>query len=283
MLKNTFCHIPGIGVIREKRLWAEGIESWDRFSDLGAVRLTPRRREVIARCLEASWLHAEEQNPNYFADRLPAHLHWRLFPEFRDRLAYVDIETTGLEPWDHSITSIALYDGRRIRTYVQGQNLEDFETDIEDYKILITYNGKCFDIPFIQSYFRTRLDHVQIDLRYVLKSLGYAGGLKGCEARLGIDRADLAGVDGFFAVLLWNEYSRTGDEKALETLLAYNIEDVVNLEILMVMAYNMKLRETPFGQSHRIEMPGRPEIPFAPDLPTIHRLKDRIGAPGIWG
>jgi uncharacterized protein YprB with RNaseH-like and TPR domain len=190
-------------------------------------------------------------------------------------VAYVDIETTGLEPWDHAITSIALYDGREIKTYVQGQNLEDFEADIEKYEIMVTYNGKCFDVPFIQWYFQTRLRHVQIDLRYVLKSLGYSGGLKGCETQLGIDRADLAGVDGFFAVLLWEDYSRQGNEKALETLLAYNIEDAVNLETLMVMAYNLKVQETPFGRDLRIELPFRPEIPYTPHLPTIQGLREK--------
>jgi uncharacterized protein YprB with RNaseH-like and TPR domain len=280
MLRNTFCHIPGIGVVTEKRLWADGIESWERALELGSTRMTPRRRETVARYVAESKIHEEGQNPRYFADRLPAKLHWRLFPEFRDGVAYVDIETTGLEPWDHSITSIALFDGKRIKIYVQGQNLEDFERDIEDYKIIVTYNGKCFDIPFIQCYFRTRFDHVQIDLRYVLKSLGYAGGLKGCEAQLGIDRGELIGVDGFFAVLLWDDYTRRGNEKALETLLAYNVEDVVNLETLMVMAYNMKVKETLLGESLCIDLPVRPEIPFKPHLPTIQRLKDRMVAPG---
>jgi uncharacterized protein YprB with RNaseH-like and TPR domain len=282
MLRHTFCHIPGIGVTTEKRLWADGIESWESALEPGSTRMTPRRRETVARYVAESKIHEEGQNPRYFADLLPANLHWRLFPEFRDGVAYVDIETTGLEPWDHSITSIALFDGSRIKTYVQGQNLEDFERDIEDYKIIVSYNGKCFDIPFIQWYFRTRLHHVQIDLRYVLKSLGYAGGLKGCEAQLGMDRGELTGVDGYFAVLLWNDYNRRGNEKALETLLAYNVEDVVNLETLMVMAYNMKVKETPLGESLLIDLPERPEIPFKPHLATIDRLKDTIISPGSW-
>ena len=279
MLRNTFCHIPGIGVLTEKRLWESGILSWDSEFDCGKAPLTARRKDTLTRYIEESRGHTRNLNPGYFADLLPANLHWRLFAEFRNLVAYLDIETTGLEPWGHSITSIALYDGKSIKTYVQGQNLEDFERDVEAYKIIVTYNGKCFDVPFIQWYFRIRLDQVHIDLRYVLKSLGYSGGLKGCEAQLGIDRADLTGVDGFFAVLLWNEYSRAGNEKALKTLLAYNIEDVVNLETLMVKAYNMKLNETPFGHSLRLDPPARPESPFEPDLATIRKLKEEIGAP----
>jgi hypothetical protein len=50
----------------------------------------------------------------------------------------------------------------------------------------------------------------------------------------------------------------------------------------MVMAYNMKVKETPFAESLRIDLPSRPEIPFNPHPATIQRLKDRFAAPGIW-
>ncbi len=123
---------------------------------------------------------------------------------------------------------------------------------------------------------RTRLDHAHIDLRYVLRSLGYSGGLKSCEHQLGLDRGNLEGVDGFFAVLLWKEFEQTGDRKVLETLLAYNIEDVVNLETLMVMAYNLKLKKTPFEVTHRLGLPDRPELPFTPDTGVVERIKSRL-------
>jgi len=55
----------------------------------------------------------------------------------------------------------------------------------------------------------------------------------------------LSDIDGFFAVLLWNEYRKSGSQKALDTLLAYNVQDTVNLESLMVTAYNLKIKETP--------------------------------------
>ena len=44
--------------------------------------------------------------------------------------------------------------------------------------MIVTYNGKTFDVPFIEKYFGIRMNHAHIDLRYVLKSLGYSGGLK---------------------------------------------------------------------------------------------------------
>ena len=197
-------------------------------------------------------------NPKHFAEKIPARQHWRFFPEFRESTAYLDIETTGLDSWNNEITTIALYDGKSIFTYVQGQNLDAFEEDLQRYSVIVTYNGKCFDVPFLESYFRMKIPQVHLDLRYLLRSLGYTGGLKGCEKKAGIDRRELEGVDGYFAVLLWEDYRRTRNEKALETLLAYNIQDVVNLETLMLLCYNLKVRETPFGQNPSIIMPAHP-------------------------
>lgn len=272
MLKNTFCHIPGISPMAEQRLWLSGIDCWDTALNTNSVALPGRAAASFSEHLWESLLHLESNNPHHFAASLKANQHWRLFPEFRHTIAYLDIETTGLGYGD-SITTIVIYDGRRIRHYVQGDNLDDFQRDIQEYATVVTYNGKSFDVPFIERFFRTRMRHAHIDLMYVLRSLGYKGGLKGCERQLGLDRKELADVDGFFAVLLWNEFKRTKDQRALETLLAYNATDVVNLEALLVKAYNLKLRETPFYQSHQIAAPVLPPIPFKADHETIQRLK----------
>ena len=272
MLKNTFCHIPGITPLAEQRLWAAGIDCWEAALEAGSLRLSRCAPAAFSEHLRASLAHLEQSNPHHFVAALKSNQHWRLFPEFRHTIAYLDIETTGLGYGD-LITKIVIYDGRRLRHYVQGDNLSDFKRDIEEYSTVVTYNGKSFDVPFIERYFGIRMPHAHIDLMYVLRSLGYKGGLKGCERQLGLDRKELADVDGFFAVLLWNEFKRTRDARALETLLAYNATDVVNLEALLVKAYNMKLNETPFYATHRINAPTLPPIPFKADAETIQRLR----------
>ena len=88
-----------------------------------------------------------------------------------------------------------------------------------------------------------------------------------------MDRGDLSDIDGFFAVLLWDEYQKTGDPKALETLLAYNVQDTITLENLMVTAYNLKLKETPFYDNLLIEDPTPPVNPFGADLATVDKIK----------
>jgi uncharacterized protein YprB with RNaseH-like and TPR domain len=278
MLKNTFCHIPGISVAAERKLWSAGVHSWEAATEVDQLRLPRRQQSALPGYIKESFEMLERGNPYHFAGLLPSNQHWRLFSDFRRAIAYLDIETTGLGYGD-SITTIVLYDGQTIRHYVHGENLDEFKLDIKQYPLIVTYNGKCFDVPFIERFFRIEMNQSHIDLRYILKNLGYAGGLKGCERQLGIDRKDLADVDGYFAVLLWNEFERKKNPKALETLLAYNTADVVNLETLMVMAYNMNLKSTPFYATHRLASPASPEIRFKADREIINRLKRNM----TWG
>ena len=273
MLKNTFHHIRGIGSTTERRLWDAGILSWEDLLNGGVPLLSRRKRETLTAAIEESMQHLETRNPHYFGQRLPSNQCWRVFKDFRDRIAYLDIETTGLEG---EITTIALYDGQTIRTYVQGQNLHQFERDIHEYDVIVTYNGKCFDVPFIESDLGIKLNQVHIDLRYLLKSVGFSGGLKGCERKAGIERRDVAGLEGYHAPILWEQY-KDGNRKALDTLLAYNCQDTVNMETLMVMAYNLKLSTTPFHEMHKLELPVVPPIPFKADLATVDRVKHMGG------
>ncbi len=271
MLEHTFCHIPGIGVKTEQGLWAAGIRTWHEVEAHPA--LPPRRAAALTQHAGESLARLEAHDVPFFAERLPPSQHWRLYPHFRDRVAFLDIETTGLGNYGDYITTIALYDGTTIRHYVHGENMQDFTRDILNYDLLVTFNGKCFDIPFIEAHFGMQLRTPHIDLRYLLSSLGYRGGLKQIERILGFDRGELAEVDGFFAVILWNDYLKKKNRAALDTLLAYNMLDTVNLEALMVHAYNLKIAQTPFAESLRLPAPPTPPIPFAADMPTVTRLQ----------
>ncbi len=275
MLTNTFCHIPHIGVHTEARLWQAGVLSWeDALHDAHRAMLHAHSPDVTA-VIHESFAQLDAANPQYFARLLPHHEHWRLFPEFRRRTAFLDIETTGVSGHGDYLTTIALYDGACIRYYINGHNLQDFIRDIQRFAILVTYNGKQFDVPYLERFFGIKLPHIQIDLRFVLKTLGFTGGLKGCERALGIARGELDGLDGYFAVLLWREYRARANVAALETLLAYNIADAVNLETLMVMAYNLSLHLTPFQQQRTLPLPEVPPAPFTADRDIVLRLKDR--------
>ena len=275
MLTHSFIHLPGIGQKTEQNLWKAGIQQWSQWPEKPQVKLPNSSLPDLATLVQTS-IEELKNGPKFFSSRLPGNEQWRLFSHFRDRTAYLDIESTGLGQ-DAEITTIALYDGRQVHCYINGRNLNDFEHDIWKYDVLVTYNGKGFDIPMLERWFRIRLTQSHIDLRYILAKLGFKGGLKGCEKQLGINRGTLDGVDGYFAVLLWWDYINNNNEKALETLLAYNIEDTVNLERLLVEAYNRNVLCTPFGEELIVQSPDMPCIPYQPDLNTVKRLKKMLG------
>jgi uncharacterized protein YprB with RNaseH-like and TPR domain len=282
MLPHTFCHLPGIGESIERSLWRDGITSWESALVPDAASRSTLRSRLPDDLLRESLQHYERSNAHWFGRCLPSRQLWRLFHHFRDSCAYLDIETTGLQNFGH-ITTIALYDGRTIRTYVQGHNLDQFQSDIRDYRLLVTYNGKSFDLPFIARDLGLKLDQPHIDLRYLLASLGLKGGLKGCERQVGLSRPGLEDVDGFVAVLLWDDFRRRRDERSLETLLAYNVQDTINLESLLVLACNRKLAElegVSFAADYHVTAPTPPANPHQADPATVRRVIREY--PGPW-
>ena len=239
MLKRTFNHLPGVGERTEAHFWRQGVQTWEDF--LAVTRVYGLSRERLA------WLQTEVRQSLariadvvYFADRLPGAQYWRLFKDFRQQAAYLDIETTGANWPALTVTVIGLYDGFRFQQFVQGENLHQFPKVIRSYAVLVTYNGTQFDLPVLRANFPDLdLPPVHIDLRFVLARLGYRGGLKRIEPQLGVHRPSaLEDLDGYMAVLLWNRYQR-GDATARDLLLRYNREDVINLEPLMIQSYEL--------------------------------------------
>jgi hypothetical protein len=277
MLTNTFQLIQKIGPKSEARLWRCGIRHWDDLTAPFPDHLSSAQGSYMTNCLAEARSHLPCR-PGWFLDKLPAREHWRIFPHFRAVTAYLDIETDGSAA--NRITTATIFDGRRIRCFVQGDNLDDLPLALREYDVLITYSGKSFDVPVIEKQFDINLKIAHLDLRYLLAGLGLKGGLKRCEVRLGLDRGELTGVDGYAAVLLWQFYRRTGQRRALETLLAYNIMDTVNLELLMVEVYNRNLTATPFGEQLRLEPPEPPELPFSPDPGLLAELRGHIRVSG---
>ncbi|MDZ7695893.1 MAG: ribonuclease H-like domain-containing protein [Deltaproteobacteria bacterium] len=235
MLEQTFIHVSGIGPKTESAIWEKGIHTWTQFLDHPGPVLSETRDPLVRQHLRDSLDHRHDIG--YFSDRLPAREMWRLFSAFRDRAVYLDIETCPVSYESHDITVIGLYDGVEVETFVNGRNLDDFEMAIARYDLVITFNGTTFDLPFIHRSFPSiSLPPAHIDLRFVLRKLGYRGGLKKIEQDVGICRdAPLMGMSGYEAVMLWKAH-QWGIPAALDTLVAYNTADIVNLEPLMKMA-----------------------------------------------
>lgn len=276
MLEHTFCHLPGIGAATEKKLWKAGVRTWDAVRQGWAGVVGPARAALAAPLLAESVAALAEGDARWFQDRLPGEECWRLYPDFHGRAAFLDIETTGLNHEDH-ITTACIWDGRELRAYVRGRNLDCLARDLAGFDLLVSYNGRAFDAPFIEAEFDVRLSAAHLDLRHPLKKVGLSGGLKRIERALGIGRGDVAGMDGYFAVLLWQEYQDSGDERVLETLLAYNAADAANLERLAVHMANALLAKTPFAQARTLPAPRPPDLGLAAHPAAVERVRRRFG------
>ncbi len=277
MLTRTFIHLPGVGPVFEQKLNHCGMFTWDDALDR-PLPCGPAKAEALRGMLLESKTRLAAGDAAWFGARLPPAGQWRLFPHFRHAAAYVDIETNGLAGEHAHITTIALYDGRQVRSYVRGRNLEEFSDDILNYKLLVTWNGRCFDAPILRQELNIPLDKdfrqsggpmAHLDLLPVFRVLGLRGGLKAVEKRLGLDRGGLTGLDGWDAVRLWRAYEYSGESRFLETLLAYNVADVLSLEHLAeyaCLAHN--------GNGDALELPPvRHDLnPHKPDLEVVRSM-----------
>jgi uncharacterized protein YprB with RNaseH-like and TPR domain len=243
MLENTFLHLPHIGPRTEIDLWRRGILTWDDLElHLKNWPENTERRRLITKQLHES-IDSRGQAA-YFYNLLPSSERWRLYRDFQDRCGFLDIETTGISSYDHEITVIGLYDGLQTHHFISGENLEEFENAVEDYDLLITFNGSRFDLPFLTSFFpNLRFRQAHIDLLHVARRLGYRGGLKRIEPLFGIFRdSEIQEMSGYEAVVLWHEHL-AGSPDALPTLLKYNEADVVNLKTIMEIAWEQLQQE----------------------------------------
>ena len=274
MLKNTFIHIPRIGAKIERKIWSKGIFTWeDYLNNLNSFRISPRVKNKMKYYLNKSLEALDLHNPGFFENLLPPGEIWRIYPEFKKATAFLDVETTGLAPPNNYLTTIGLYDGSEATAFVQGVNLNDFVEKIETYSLIVTYNGNGFDLPFIEHSFPDfKFHQAHIDLMYFLRHLGYTGGLKKIEKQVGLNREEgIEGMDGYFAVILWQKYRR-GDRKALDALIRYNLEDAINLKHLMEFGYNQAIDKLPINLNP-LDLGPKPalDIPFDPN--TVEEIK----------
>jgi uncharacterized protein len=258
MLTSTFIHVPGVGYTTERRIWQMGVPTWEHFVRSHAdIELPEGKKALILPYAEESILRLRKRDHAYFAGVLPAKEHWRAVSEFRGEIGYLDIETTGFN-WNDVITVIGLYDGYEMRHFVRGLNLDEFPSAVSGFKLLVTFFGSVFDLPVIRrSFTGLSLSQLHVDLCFLLKRLGLGGGLKSIETQLGLRRrSETEGLDGFDAVRLWAEYLR-GSQEALDLLLLYNKEDVMNMEFLLSYACS------------RMEDHIRPLMPGSPEAPQV--------------
>ncbi len=243
-IENSFVLAPGIGQKTEQKLWKNGVTHWDSFRDSNV--LGSRKREKMLDFLELAERNLDVGNSVFFQDKLPNQSLWRAYRNFRENACFFDIETTGLDRKRNEVTTVSFHRGGETRTLVQGNSLtrQRLQDEFFESSILVSFNGKRFDQPFLEHNFDLNIETPHIDLMYLCKRLGLTGGLKKIEQQLEIGR-ELEDIDGREAIRLWKRYERDGDEDALQKLVRYNKYDAKNLKDVLEVVHG-RLRQEVF-------------------------------------
>lgn len=183
------------------------------------------------------------------------------------RTLFLDTETTGLAGgtgtyaflvglarWNEGVFRLTQYFMRDFDE--EPALLRAVADEIEDARTLVTYNGKCFDAPLLDTRFglsrmpirlagRPHLD-LLFPARRLWKRRAGDCSLINLQAQiLGVERVD--DVDGAEIPGIYYDFVRTGRADRLARVFAHNAEDLVSLAALTIRAAH--LAQDPLGQS----------------------------------
>ncbi len=170
--------------------------------------------------------------------------------------AFLDTETTGLAGGAGTFAFLIgvgriAPDGFRVRQFFLREPGEEpsvlaaLAEHLEPFRVLVTYNGKAYDQPLLETRYRltrarppfSQMDH--LDLLYTARRL-WKLRLESCrlveiESRiLGIERQD--DVPGSLIPSLYFDYLRTGRAARLASVFSHNVSDILTLACLCGIA-----------------------------------------------
>jgi uncharacterized protein len=145
-------------------------------------------------------------------------------------IGYLDIETSF--SGEVTITGLLRPDRGLVQLVGGANTREDLDMLFRGLDTLCTFNGESFDLPVLRRSFGVGLlEHFRsLDLSIECRRVGINGGLKRIETSMQIPRR-LRGITGYDAMVLWERWEND-DRDALQTLLDYNADDVINLALL---------------------------------------------------
>lgn len=243
ILDQSLCLLDGVSPEAEIRLRRAGVLSCRQLAEEAGRHFSARHAERVA----ASFARMERASAlglaDWFVARLPAGHRVRALAGFPERALFYDIETDGMGR-GAAITCITTLRAGRIRTFVRGRDLDGFLDEWASAGILVGFNSKRFDTPFVLKEFGLAAPLPQIDLMDEAAHYGLRGGLKAIEKLVGFIRGNVSCEDGAEAVEVWRRYRDNADEEALTSLLAYNRDDVLSLRHLARHLLRLSLENT---------------------------------------
>lgn len=235
MIQNSFIFLERVKRGIEERLWKQGIYSWDSFLNRDKIHgLSTARKRYYDRKIMQARRALYNFDSTYFKNILPQSEYYRLYDFFKEDCVFLDIETTGLDSKNNDITVIGLFDGINTKTMIKNINLDykKLKDELQRYKLIVTFNGSSFDVPFINKIYPNLLPDIpNFDVKSITGRLNLKGGLKKIERKLGIRRNKI--IEKFYGgdpLTLWKMYRSTNDEYYLNLLIGYNDDDIINLK-----------------------------------------------------
>ena len=255
MLKitSTFKHLDGIGDKKEFEIWRNGILNWDKYID------NQKRKSLFFddNDLKLSIEALESCDVNFFADRLNKKDYFRLALSFPQNTMFLDIETTGLSFYYDHITMIGWVMNGEYDYYVSGvDKKEKFIKVLNKAKVIITFNGTRFDLPFIKQEFKDTIifPKCHIDLMYMCRRLGLKGGQKIIENKINFKRPKgLQDKGGYEATIFWDKY-KWGDKSSLVNLIKYNFYDIKGMTCIFDYCVKELYKREKYDRFFKIDM-----------------------------
>ena len=235
MLLCTFQHLKGISKKKEQDLWRSGIIRWEDFESI--KNKLPLLKDICPpddSFFNLSRRALAEEDLEFFTKMLPSQEYYRIALTFPQKTLFLDIETTGLSRYYDTITIVGWSFGKEYKVFIKGDDEKALRKAISQAKVIVTFNGSLFDLPFLRQEFRDLpIPLCHIDLRFLGKRVGLSGGQKAIEDIIGVKRPDdVSGLSGEKAPVLWYRY-RWGDQSALKQLISYNHADIEGMKIIL--------------------------------------------------
>jgi uncharacterized protein YprB with RNaseH-like and TPR domain/predicted nuclease with RNAse H fold/dephospho-CoA kinase len=266
MLLCTFQHLKGISKKKECDLWRSGIIFWKDLESLQNNRF-PLLKNILEpddSRFSLSKRALAEGNVEFFAERLPNQEYYRIALSFPQKTLFLDIETTGLSRYYDTITIVGWSLGKKYNVFIKGGKDKILRKAISEAKVIVTFNGSLFDLPFLRQEFKDlHIPMCHVDLRFFARRVGLSGGQKTIEDQLGLKRPEgVSDLSGYTAPVLWYRY-RWGDQSALKKLIAYNHADIEGMKIIFDNVINRLLEKE--------------QIPLPPSsVPRFSEYRSRI-------
>lgn len=231
MIKKSFIFLPGVSYKLEEKI-KKSAKDWNQFLINEVDGISKKRKLFFNSLIKKAKKNLLNEEAKYFSKILPKKEHYRLYEYFKDETIFLDIEIRNRQ----DIIIIGIYDND-MKTMVKGFNLDKnkFKQILNNAKLLVTYNGRSFDIPLIEKYFDMNINIPHIDLKSLCNKVGLKGGLKEIEKKLGIKREDKFRRGGD-PIKMWRLWNASRDKDYLNMLIEYNENDVINLKKILEYA-----------------------------------------------